>query len=218
MERKIDEINETMKIRKAIIPFLADMFNDGKEIKISKEENRIINFNVSEIKKAFNDAIKNIVLKYPEKQKVEIVNHKEVQKVEVLNQEKFPEIKIEKNEINFPELQKIIGEVKAINLPIGTEKEASKENANPTNYLIVRLSDGQKFIDSFGGGVSAPMGRSTENIYLREEYDYTTISGIQVVNKVRKWTDTMLLTEDYIYDNSANPIKKFRSIEPYNAV
>lgn len=217
MDREIS-LEETMKIRKAVIPMLIDAL---KEIKISDNRQNVIQIDTEEIKKALIEAISNINLpEYPSN--IQITNQKDIQKVEVVNQEypefpTFPEIKIEKTEVNFPEIQKVVGEIKAVNLPVGEDKEASKK-ANPTNYLIVRLSDGQKFIDGLGGGAtSVPMGRSTENIYLREEYSYTTVSGSQVPVMVKKWTDNMVLTENYEYDSNANPIKKFRSIEPYNA-
>lgn len=211
MDRIEPNLEEKIKIRKAIVPIFEDML---KNIKIEDNRQNIITIPVEEIKKAFDEAVKKLDVKLPKTQTikgaVEITNQKEIQKVEVINN---PEINIESKEINFPELQKIIGEVKAINLPVGNDKEASR-NANPTNYLIVRLTDGQRFIDNFGATTSAPMGRNTENIFLREEYSYITISGIQVVNQIKKWTDTMILTEDYQYDGNANPIKKFRSIEP----
>lgn len=215
MDRSIEpNLEEKIKARKAIIPFLYDMFRDLNKVEISDNRKTINSINIPEIKKALTDAVASI--KFPITQKikgeVEITNQKEIQKVEVLNQ-----VEIKENIIEFPELQKVIGEVKAINLPIGSEIEANTRTANPTNYLIVRLSDGQKFIDGIGGATSAPMGRSTENIYLREEYSYTTVSGIQVPTMVKKWTDNMVLTENYEYDANANPIKKFRSIEPYNA-
>jgi len=213
MDREIS-LEETIKIRKAVIPMLIDAL---KEIKISDNRQNVIQIDTEEIKKALIEAVLNIKLpEYPTN--IEVSNQKEVQKVEVINQEviQFPEIKIEKTEVNFPEIQKVVGEIKAINLPVGEDKETSKK-ANPTNYLIVRLSDGQKFIDNFGGGAtSVPMGRSTENIYLREEYTYTTYSGSQLPIMVKKWTDNMVLTETFEYDGF-NPIRKFRSIEPYNA-
>jgi hypothetical protein len=223
MDRSIEpNFEEKIKARKAIVPFLYDMFKGLDKVEINNNSKTINSINIPEIKKALTDAVS--LIKFPSIQKVkgevEITNQKEIQKVEVTNQQpypKYPEIKIEEKVITFPELQKIIGEVKATNLPIGTEKEANTKNANPSNYLIVRLSDGQKFIDGIGGATSAPMGRSTENIYLREEYSYTTVSGSQVPTMVKKWTDNMVLTETYEYDANANPIKKFRSIEPYNA-
>jgi hypothetical protein len=213
MDRTIEpNLEEKIKARKAIVPFLYDMFKGLDKVEISDNRKTINAINIPEIKKALTDAISTI--KFPSITKVsgqvEITNQKELQKVEVVNQVEVPEI-------SFPELQKIIGEVKATNLPLGNQKEANSKTANPANYLIVRLSDGQKFIDGIGGATSAPMGRSTENIYLREEYSYTTVSGSQVPTMVKKWTDNMVLTETYEYDANANPIKKFRSIEPYNA-
>lgn len=215
MDRSIEpNLEEKIKARKAIVPYLYEMFKGLDKVEISDNRKTINAINIPEIKKALTDAVSSI--KFPLTQKikgeVEITNQKEVQKVEVLNQ-----IEIKENIIEFPELQKVIGEVKAINLPIGTDIDANTKTANPANYLIVRLSDGQKFIDGIGGATSAPMGRSTENIYLREEYSYTTVSGSQVPIMVKKWTDNMVLTETYEYDANANPIKKFRSIEPYNA-
>lgn len=213
MDRSIEpNLEEKIKARKAIVPYLYDLFKGLDKVEISDNRKTINAINIPEIKKALTDAIATI--KFPNSQKikgeVEITNLKEIQKVEVLNQVNIPEV-------TFPELQKIIGEVKAVNLPTGTDVEANSKTANPSNYLIVRLSDGQKFIDGIGSATSAPMGRSTENIYLREEYSYTTVSGSQVPVMVKKWTDNMVLTETYEYDGNANPIKKFRSIEPYNA-
>jgi len=217
MDRSIEpNLEEKIKARKAVIPAITEML---KNIKIEDNRQNIIKIDIEEIKKGMIEAISNI--KFPKQTKikgeVEVINQKEIQKVEIINHQELPEIKIEEKVISFPELQKIVGEVKATNLPVGNDKEANSKTANPTNYLIVRLSDGQKFIDNLGGATSAPMGRSTENIYLREEYSYTTVSGSQVPTMVKKWTDNMVLTETYEYDANANPIKKFRSIEPYNA-
>lgn len=212
MDRSIEpNLEEKIKARKAIVPYLYDLFKGLDKVEISDNRKTINAINIPEIKKALTDAIATI--KFPNSQKikgeVEITNLKEIQKVEVLNQVNIPEV-------TFPELQKIIGEVKAVNLPTGTDVEANSKTANPSNYLIVRLSDGQKFIDGIGGATSAPMGRSTENIYLREEYTYTTYSGTSLPIMVKKWTDTMVLTETFEYEGF-NPVRKFRSIEPYNA-
>ena len=143
MDRSIEpNLEEKIKARKAIVPYLYDLFKGLDKVEISDNRKTINAINIPEIKKALTDAIATI--KFPSSQKikgeVEITNLKEVQKVEVLNQVNIPEV-------TFPELQKIIGEVKAVNLPTGTDVEANSKTANPSNYLIVRLSDGQKFIE-----------------------------------------------------------------------
>lgn len=124
----------------------------------------------------------------------------EVQKVDVQNQVQFP-------------TQMEVG------LPKGKDQKVHKRNANPSEYLIVRLTDGKKFLTLDGlGGASVSTSKGGEHLYLREEYTYTTVSGMTVPSRVVKWDDQFKVTLDYTYDGNANPIAMNRSIEPSNGV
>lgn len=88
------------------------------------------------------ELVKERVVEFPKLQKVAVEGKVEVD---------FPkEIKIN----NFEQIEKFIKpfpeEISIKNLPISKGKKLSK-TASPSFYLPVRLTDGDRFIDSFGG-------------------------------------------------------------------
>lgn len=140
-------------------------------------------------------------------------------KVEVSRLEDLIKSLLDK-ELKIPDKQKVEveglvhGEMKTTNLPIGKGKEVNKTKANPSEYLVVRLADGEKFLGMPGTTMSASSGPSMEKVWLREEYTYTTVSGVQVPSTVIKWDDQFKMKLDYAYDGNANPTTMTRSIEP----
>jgi len=258
MDREIEStIQEKMKIRKAVMPVLEDLFDKSKEAYLDKIESHT-NTNILEgiaksvketptllksLQGVFDKAISKI--KYPSDMKVSgdvNVLNKDVQKVEGgvsvigevdVNTSKLETLlgKLLKKEPKVPDNQKVSveglvhGEMKATNLPIGKGTEVNKKDANPSNYLVVRLTDGQKFQGIPGSTMSAGGGATMEKVWLRQEFTYTTISGNRVPTKIESWDDQFKLTEDFEYEyilidgeDSVNPIIKSRSLEPSSGV
>lgn len=207
-------VSELGKVRKAVFPLLEQF--------------------VQIIKEAFSESIAKFRITkadFPDVQKVELTNYEppvinvtektvtfpKVQDVKLTNY-KQPIINVVEKKIEFPNIQVV--KVKnqfdgnITNLPLGKDKKASVKDANPTKYVVVRLTDGQQFIDSFGSSVSSSNTGGGEKIWLREEYQYTTVSGQSVPSRVIKWDSQFKLTLDYQYDSNANPIIMSRSIEP----
>lgn len=129
-----------------------------------------------------------------------------------------------KVDVEFPNTQKVevAGLIKGemTNMPTAEGREASAK-ADPTKYMIVRMSNGRQFIDNESQAHTMAGGSTTyagEKVWLREEYTHTTISGVQVPTKIVKWDDNVKLTEDYAYDADANPITKSRLLEPSTGV
>lgn len=218
-------------------------FDEGAESMKILDDKNVINFNVfgerdsNKMEKALIGALQKIKLPqipdlmkvfgkvdvdFPEKQKVEVTNHKEVQKVEVINT--IAPVEVQKvtveNQVEFPETQKVevtnpIKKFIVENLPIGKGKKVNKVEANPSQFLIVRLSDGQKFIDNLGSTVSSDSKQVMEKVWLREEYTY---DGENNPTRVEKWDGQFKLTLDYEYDGNNNAIVMSRSLEPNSVI
>lgn len=219
------KLEDKILIRKEIKPIIEDLVSEIREL---KEEIKKLDKQLPEITKIKGDVkVENL----PDVTKVEITNQKDVvfpdtQKVEVTNPTyvTFPETQkvevVNHKDVEFPEVQKVkvinnLESLKINNIPLGDGVNVDKEKANPSQYIIVRLTDGQQFITPTASVSSQSGGGGSYDVWIREEYTYTTVSGSQVPYIVKKWSDNRLLTETYEYDGNANPVKKFRSIEPY---
>lgn len=136
---------------------------------IIDERSKPLNINFPDIQKVVGD----IGVIFPEIQKisgrVEIANFPGVQEIKgnvgvifpniqkiegnvtaVLKGFEFPDVqKIEGNvNVQFPSMQKVNGDVRITNLPIG--RGVRRDLANPTEYIPVRLTNGQEFYDAMG--------------------------------------------------------------------
>jgi len=212
MDGTIEKLKEKSKIRKAVFPLFQKLVDD--------------------IKESFNDAIGKIpVLPEP---KAPVVNVA----APIVTVEPTPiEVKTEKvtvveNKIEFPDKQKVeVEDIKKLQKTMDAI-EGKLDRLEPltklevTNIPIVQFLDSKgkkqkalpvkainpEFMVSQGPGINAT---NTDNrIWLREEFTYMTVSGVQVVTKVEKWDTNDKLTEDYEYDVNANPIIRSRRVEP----
>lgn len=147
-------------------------------------------------------------IEFPKVQKVEVENQVKVPtsvKVENLNEIRIPEqpktvtanvtfpkvqdVKVTNppivQKIEFPKTQKVEGMVglKEGTIPTGEGDEVHFKKANPRKYSIVRLTDGQKFIDALGGGgmmAASGGGKSNYDSIINQgeiAWDYSSISS-----------------------------------------
>ena len=216
---RIMKAKEKGNIRRAVIPLLKDILTDIKKENIDMKE--FILAAVKSIDRR-NISVKN---NFPETQKVKgkvEVDFPEVQKVELENPIPTPIVNVKPETIKFPSKQKVTvdGLVRTMNddLPLGEGQEVHKDKANPSKFLVIRLSDGKKFINLDGIGAVTGGQPSGEKIWLREEYTYTTVSGMQVPTQIEKWDSQFKLTIDYEYDANANPIVMSRTLESSDGV
>ncbi len=151
---------------------------------------------------------------------------------------KTTEVIHKENKIVFPKLQRVAGTVSIVeyyklakalnrieqkifdlkppgklevsNLP--TEKILTP-NGDKRDVLPVKIIN-KEFMVAIGGGGGAPESRFNDTFWLREEYTYITVSGIQVPSRLIRWSNDLKVTTDYQYDGNANPIVKSRLTEP----
>lgn len=211
-----DDTPDTLRFLKKLYQAIVDLpskINATLEEKFGKAEQ----LKKAEIVANFPDIQKVEVtnqaqVKFPEIQKVSITNLPEqklpeVQKVEIQNPAKPPIIKIERQEVKFPATQRVITD-----LPKGKGSKPSVKGANPTEYLVVRVTTGDKFVDTFGGGVSTGGGGGGEVIFDREEFTWTVVSGTSVPSRVVKFRQGYKVIEDYAYDVNARVTTKTRHV------
>lgn len=237
MDRRIKDpsLEEKSKIRRVVGP----MINDALK---GKDSQRIIRESTSEdVRKALAPLFDRLGDKIDTLNKNLLESNREapnlIERIAGVFSKNQPEINIPKlpekikaivdfpkeqkvkgvvNVDNFPKTQQVTGEVTAkVDMPRGEGKEASKK-AKPYEYMVVRLTDGQQFITP-QASMSSQAGTSRERVWLREEYEYTTVSGTSVPTKVTKWNDQFKLTEEFEYNVNAEPVIKSRNLEPLPA-
>jgi hypothetical protein len=203
----IDLSNKTTDIRKAVIPLF-----DALIEKINKQPAE------------HNIKIVDTLIKYIG-EKLDAIRGN-VQKVEVTNV-KQPIINVVEKQIAFPDVQHVTGQVEVKKI-----RDLQKAIDNLTEVIIAK--DTPKFpykrnekipvkimeMPVFEQASNAGRTHNEEKIWLREEYDYTTISGTRVPTTIRKWDDDKKVTENYTYEVATigtetivSPISKVRSIE-----
>lgn len=137
--------------------------------------------------------------------------------------------------VTTPKTQQITGSIESPSLKKALttvqEKVEKVESrlvavASTLEKLLKQQDERNSYLDSRGLAVriveqdlvvntaSSGKGNTDDRVWLREQYTYTTISGMQVPTQVQKWSHNSLLTETYEYNGDAKPIKKFRRLEP----
>lgn len=229
------EIDETMKIRKAIAPMVKGMIEEVvKEVtdplvKLIKEDRDAVQVNVAvsteQLEKIIEEKLeaitKAVVVELPEP-KV-IVNN--------------PEKHVVTGEVTVKDLKKVEEKLDNIGKMEKRITENLAEHIEKTAFVIAKsIMDHQKKIREMqyeegealpvkvmnqmvaeGGGGST--GRNTDDrVWLRERTTWITVSGEFVPSRIEKWSNTHKLTENYEYDGNANPVIKSRAMEALTAI
>jgi hypothetical protein len=233
---KTDETPQSLAMRKALAPLfdkLVDSFvnspkMNGDFVVNFPEKIEVDNISTQQVE-VLNPVTKVEITNLPiqkEMQKVEVVNQSQfpdIQKVEITNpvdKVEFPKVqKVEvtnQNKLTFPAVQQVEFKKVPENLlkliPTGNQQAPHIDNANPTKYVVVRLTNGKEFIEP-AQGVSGGGGGGGETIWLREEYTWTLIGGSYYATSIARYDHYRKVTEDIAYDANGNPIVKTRKVE-----
>ncbi len=223
-----ENLEETMRIRKAIAPMIETMVKTiiadmpHPEVHMVEPKEPVVNVNVTtgpledsvkeEIRKMttvvvaeFQKSISNLpktTLSLPKKQEIMgKVSLDNVDTLEAVLKKHSDEIvdKLQKDNLeNISDLVKTL---------ILSQKKLNDDNKKEP--LEVKVMN--QMISEGGGGSK----NTDERVWLREEFTYVTVSGRQVVSSIEKWDSTAKLTIRLDYDSNAKVVAKSRSLEPY---